>query len=166
LIFHAVNAFNSQELRNALAHFSKDRIAIVSEGLLTYLDHKELERLSTSLHEILSKHNGLWITDIPTNAFRKSLSQGGIWNTDKESNNLEKQLNRPITFLFETSKDVEDFFENHGFKVIGSYPYSETIDQLTCIARLNLDKEKVRKFLALRSVFVLEVNNPEVIPTK
>jgi O-methyltransferase involved in polyketide biosynthesis len=156
LIFQIANAFNPQELQNALACFSADKIAIVSEGLLTYLSHEELERLSASLHEILSKRDGLWITDIPTNAFTKSLSQQGIWDTGKGSGDMEKQLNRPIKFLFETSQDVEDFFESHGFTVVEAHPYSETIDQLACIGKLNLDKEKVMKFLTLRSVFVLK----------
>lgn len=156
LIFQVASAFNPDELKNALALFSKDTVAIVSEGLLTYLNREELERLSASLHEILSKHDGLWITDIPTNAFTKSLSQQGIWDTGKGSGDMEKQLNRPIKFLFETSEDVKDFFESHGFTVVEAHPYSETIDQLTCIGKLNLDKDKVIKFLSLRSIFVLK----------
>lgn len=77
LHFQAANALDMGRLSTAAAAFKYDRpVAIITEGLLPYLNHREKKALAGNIHELLGKYHGLWITsDVHTKQYLQETSQ-------------------------------------------------------------------------------------------
>jgi O-methyltransferase involved in polyketide biosynthesis len=77
LHFEAANALDRESLSRASAVFGFDQpIAIITEGLLPYLNRKEKAVLAGNVNEILRKYGGIWIaSDVHTRHYLAEISQ-------------------------------------------------------------------------------------------
>jgi O-methyltransferase involved in polyketide biosynthesis len=68
LHFQAANALDMKSLSTAASAFKRGKpIAIIVEGLLTYLNRREREIIAGNIHELLEKYGGLWVaSDVNT----------------------------------------------------------------------------------------------------
>jgi len=57
-----LDALDEQHFRQVVARFPEGELAIVNEGLLTYLEPEDQERFCSTIHDILIERGGWWIT--------------------------------------------------------------------------------------------------------
>jgi O-methyltransferase involved in polyketide biosynthesis len=57
-----LNVLDEKKFHEIIGHFPQGEVAIVNEGLLTYLDKQEKEKLCSIIHDILIERGGYWIT--------------------------------------------------------------------------------------------------------
>ena len=62
LYFYDGNALNQGDLLTATKVFKKEPIAVVNEGLLTYLDFEEKANVAGNVHRLLESFGGVWVT--------------------------------------------------------------------------------------------------------
>lgn len=108
-----LNALDKNNFHEIIGHFPQGEIAIVNEGLLTYLNRQEKENLCTIIHDILKERGGYWITtDIGLKNKDKKL---GLKFNDKimEFNKLHDTEGKS----FESFKEAEKFFKEMGFVI-------------------------------------------------
>lgn len=119
LFLHVANVLNYDEIEPTLAHFSKNKpLAVIHEGLVQYLSHREKTIAAQNIHRILKKFSGAWIT--PDLDSVKQLHNLGLAPEQftKFIGVIEKVTG--INFLahaFQDEKEVHDFFNPLGFHV-------------------------------------------------
>ncbi|MBI4119405.1 MAG: class I SAM-dependent methyltransferase [Parcubacteria group bacterium] len=140
------NALNLSDLRNATKYFKDEPIAVISEGLLRYLNFKEQALLAKNIHALLSKFGGVWIVPIITRATSKNplaIKRGSeIIGRDISKN------------MFENPKQARVFFAKLGF-TIEQRSGMEVAGELVSPQRLGLLKEYVEKRIRPITTFVL-----------
>jgi O-methyltransferase involved in polyketide biosynthesis len=94
------NALDRESLLRASAVFASDRpVAIVTEGLLPYLNREEKTALANNIHEILSGYAGVWITsDVHSMQYREATCE--VWR--------EQVLRIPKSQVFSDSETSSD----------------------------------------------------------
>jgi O-methyltransferase involved in polyketide biosynthesis len=109
----SLNALDTDNLNKIIDHFPEGGIAIVNEGLLTYLDNQEQRLLCSSIHEILKKRGGCWITaDI---YIKNKQPQFGFHYNERVKKFYEQHNTENNSF--ESFSQAEEFFREMGFKV-------------------------------------------------
>ncbi len=147
LYFYDGNALNQGDLLTATKVFKKEPIAVVNEGLLTYLDFEEKANVAGNVHRLLESFGGVWVTpDL-------SLWSGGkaqaVNNRVAHITGIDKQK-----ISFESEAKAREFFEGLGF-VVESHSFREVLDELSSPQKLNLSRERVIEILGARAVFVM-----------
>jgi O-methyltransferase involved in polyketide biosynthesis len=147
LYFYDGNALNQGDLLTATKVFKKEPIAVVNEGLLTYLDFEEKANVAGNIHWLLESFGGVWVTpDL-------SLWSGGkaqaVNNRVAHITGIDKQK-----ISFESEAKAREFFEGLGFAV-ESHSFREVLDELSSPQKLNLPRERVIEILGARAVFVM-----------
>jgi hypothetical protein len=108
-----LNALDELNFHEIAGHFPPGEIAIVNEGLLTYLDKQEKVKLCSIIHDILMERGGCWITaDIYLK--NKQPKLGFQYN-----NEVKEFYSRQNTEgnSFESFEEAEMFFKEMGFVV-------------------------------------------------
>ena len=137
-----LNALDKNNFLEIIGHFPQGEVAIVNEGLLTYLVKQEKEKLCSIIHDILMERGGYWITaDIHLK--NKEAKLGLTFNDEIKKFN-EQQNTEDNSF--ESFKEAEMFFIDMGF----------VIDKKAKIKYSDLSSFKyLIKSLTLRQLFKL-----------
>jgi O-methyltransferase involved in polyketide biosynthesis len=137
-----LNALDATHFHEIIGHFPQGEVAIVNEGLLTYLVKQEKENLCSIIHDILMERGGYWITaDIHLK--NKEAKLGLTFNEKIKAFN--KQQNTEDN-SFESFQEAETFFKDMGF----------VIDQEAKIKYSEMSSFKyLIKSLTLRQLFKL-----------
>jgi O-methyltransferase involved in polyketide biosynthesis len=139
-----LNALDKNNFQEIIGHFPQGEVAIVNEGLLTYLNKQEKEKLCSIIHDVLTERGGYWITaDI---YLKDKDAKLGLKFNDKikefnEQHNTEDNS-------FESFKDADTFFKDMGFVIDkeAKIKYSEMSSYKYFMKSLTL-----RQFLKLRN---------------
>jgi O-methyltransferase involved in polyketide biosynthesis len=106
-----LNALNENNFKEIISRFPQGEVAIVNEGLLTYLNKEEKEKLCSIIRSILLERGGVWITaDIYLKHKQPKL---GLKNSDV-INEFKKQQNTEGN-SFNSFKEAKLFFNDMGF---------------------------------------------------
>lgn len=140
--FESINPIHD-DLGNFAGRFNGNPVAVVNEGLLMYLTLDEQKRvrdnISNFLHE--NSHNGAWITPdfsyTATPATDRSLVGLAKWRIRKST----REGNR-----FKSEQEAKDFLKCGGLKV-EILPNSHLADNLSTVKILEMDVERVRKYM-------------------
>jgi hypothetical protein len=57
-----LNVLDEESFREIAGHFPQGELAVVNEGLLTYLHKEEQEKVCSTIHGVLRERGGWWIT--------------------------------------------------------------------------------------------------------
>jgi O-methyltransferase involved in polyketide biosynthesis len=108
-----LNALDKVNFHEVTGHFTPGEVAIVNEGLLTYLNREEKERLCSIIHEILIERGGYWITaDIGLK--NKDQKLGLKFNDKIKEFNIQQKTEENS---FESFNEAEIFFKEMGFVI-------------------------------------------------
>jgi O-methyltransferase involved in polyketide biosynthesis len=157
LYFRVANALDRDELFSATSSFQPGSpIAIITEGLLPYLTRAEKDTLAAYVHDLLKQYGGIWVTpDVGTKQMRERLAQGDMNYVQQRIGNISGATG--VDFennLFVDEDELRQFFIKAGF-TIEEYPHTSVIDELSSIAILNLNREKVFEVLRTPKTLVL-----------
>jgi O-methyltransferase involved in polyketide biosynthesis len=159
LHFETANALERESLSRASTIFGSGRpVAIITEGLLPYLNREEKTVLASNIHEVVSRYRGVWITsDVHTRQYReatlrldKKLRERQNRISSSTGSNLESNL-------FADENDLQSFFDEAGFQ-IEEYQYSNMVQDLSSVRLLNLNQEDMKRafeLLALSKTLIL-----------
>lgn len=113
LEFLPLNALDKNNFLEIIGHFPQGEVAIVNEGLLTYVNRQEKEKLCSIIHDILMLRGGYWITaDI---ALKNKEARLGLKYNDEIKEFNEQQGTEDNSF--ESFKEAEIFFKDVGFVI-------------------------------------------------
>lgn len=152
LRFRAASVLDLGQLRFAAASFDEGPIAIITEGLFSYLTPQEKIVVARNIHAILKEHGGLWIVTDLTRIFKIG---------DVKAAELRKKISSstgfsPIAGCFGSIAEAKTFFNRIGFSV-HDYRRSEVIDSLSTSNSSWLTRRKIQKLLEPQATFALEV---------
>jgi hypothetical protein len=108
-----LNALDKNNFLEIIGHFPQGEVAIVNEGLLTYLVNQEKEKLCSIIHEILIERGGCWINaDI---GLKNKEAKLGLKFNDAVKSFNEQQHTEDNSF--ESFEEAEIFFRDMGFVI-------------------------------------------------
>jgi O-methyltransferase involved in polyketide biosynthesis len=144
--FYPLNALNYNEwegLGNKFFAGKQAKIAVVHEGLAPYLSREEKDRLRDNIKRFFSAFasKGAWIT--PDFYPYSSAQKTGIARLMEQR--IERRTGRKYS-RFSGLEEVREYVIQAGFQA-EFVDSASIIDQLTCISKLNLDKETIRRAL-------------------
>jgi O-methyltransferase involved in polyketide biosynthesis len=108
-----LNALDKNSFHEIISHFHQGEVAIVNEGLLTYLDKQEQKKLCSIIHDILIERGGYWIT---ADIYLKNKQPKLGFKHDDEKKEFYKQHDTESN-SFESFKEAEKFFREMGFVI-------------------------------------------------
>ncbi len=108
-----LNALDQQGFNKIIGKFDPGEVAIVNEGLLTYLDKEEQKKLLSIIHDILIERGGCWIT---ADIYLKNKQPRLGFTYDDEKKDFYKQHDTESN-SFESFKEAELFFRDMGFVI-------------------------------------------------
>jgi O-methyltransferase involved in polyketide biosynthesis len=108
-----LNALDKNSFHEIIDHFHQGEVAIVNEGLLTYLDKQEQKKLCSIIHDILIERGGFWIT---ADIYLKNKQPKLGFKYDNEKKEFYKQHDTESN-SFESFKEAEMFFTDMGFVI-------------------------------------------------
>jgi len=120
----AMNALAQGELAAAVAELPPGPIAILSEGLLMYLDDDEKRRLAASVRDVLGARGGVWIN---ADIYLRSPEHLRLGQDDRTREFLA--THRVDENKFASFADAEQRFAQAGFTVLrreGASPIRQT----------------------------------------
>ena len=152
---HPVNALSLDDLTAAARHLRGKPFAVVHEGLLPYLVRAEKQVMVRNLHAILKAHQGIYVTpDVSTKARYQSMIDSNPSIVALFAALSGVTARNMIENAFEDWDDAVRFFEEAGFR-IDRRPYFDDTYELSAIARLKADPEKVMAMIRPREVWVM-----------
>jgi O-methyltransferase involved in polyketide biosynthesis len=160
LHFQAVNALEWDSLLAAAAAFVLDRpLAVITEGLLPYLDRGEREVIAMNIHTLLDTYERIWITSDVSS--RQTWSAIALTNTQSATNMRERlrliseRTQRNIEEnAFANDAEIQQFFTQAGFK-IEEYLQSNIFYELSSIKRLEYTRAEIEPILVKQKTFIL-----------
>lgn len=147
LYLEEANALSLSQLQKACRHFSKDKpVAVVIEGLMSYLTMNEQRKVLQNVRKILGKYGGAWITtDFST---ERSLKEGfGKDESDNEKfmKSLDKLAgNNRDKNRFESETQVAHFIRDNGFRIISKNPENKGI-KIVSAKILHIKAEQLKR---------------------
>jgi O-methyltransferase involved in polyketide biosynthesis len=108
-----LNALDENNFHEIIGHFPQGEVAIVNEGLLTYLDKQEQKKLCLIIHDILMERGGYWIT---ADIYLKNKQPKLGFKYNDEIKEFYKQHHTESN-SFESFKEAEMFFKDMGFVI-------------------------------------------------
>ncbi|MGD0996033.1 MAG: class I SAM-dependent methyltransferase [Candidatus Bathyarchaeia archaeon] len=164
LHFQVANCLDMESLSKAAMAFKFDRpLAIITEGLIPYLNRRETGVLAGNIHEVLEKYGGLWIaTEVHTKGYWQEISQLDEKLIRKRLSAISSSTGSDFeSNAFADKNDVEQFFGKAGFK-IEEYSHSKVLEDLSSVKLLNLnqeEKQKIRRGLEIFKTLILTPRN-------
>jgi len=150
----AGNAMDINTLEDGLSLLdSRENVVIINEGLLRYLNFKEKERVAKTVHEILERFGGLWIT--PDISLVKALETENS-KTKSKIDQISKRIG--INVKSNSFRDIGEalsFFEELGFSV-EEHGFLEVVDELVSPERLHQTKKQAEDLIRENCVFVMK----------
>lgn len=135
-------------------------VAIINEGLLTYLSVEEKEILARNIHDYLGKHGGVWITPDLSNGDRMRR----IAEIFPDSAETGKRLSEAVGRNIQTNSvggglnGAIQFYSDLGFK-IKTLRSIDFVEHLTALDKIDdTVSDEFLDVLADASVWVLEVD--------
>ena len=130
----------------------KTKIAVVHEGLASYLSLTEKEKLRDNIAAFLGKYasTGEWITP----DFYPYENSQRTWLSRMIQNRLEQKTQVKMHH-FGDAKEVLQFLSEGGFQA-SSRDYSFIMSEVSCIAKVPLDRETVRRALSRYRVYLAQ----------
>ncbi len=156
LLWHPLNAVNEDDFSKIEQFFDGQPVSFINEGLLPYLNHDEKGKVARSIHQILKKYGGVWITpDISSNGRLKELvdldpNMGRVIQTISGRTGRDLQNNS-----FASLEIAVKFFEDIGFKTT-QYDQSSLVPRLTSLEEIEVDPKKLDVILDHGKIWVLE----------
>jgi len=110
-----LNALNRTAFNEIADSFTNGPVTIVNEGLLMYLSMKEKEQLCNTIHSLLKKHGGYWITaDVYTKLppeIRDTIPKSSGEAAFLAQHHIEDNK-------FDSYEAAEAFFNEQGFEIV------------------------------------------------
>jgi O-methyltransferase involved in polyketide biosynthesis len=108
-----LNALDQNSFYGIIDRFPQGQVVIVNEGLLTYFNKQEKEKLCSIIHNILIERGGYWITG---DIFLKNKEQKLGLKFNDEINEFNEQQKTEDN-SFESFEEAETFFREMGFMI-------------------------------------------------
>ncbi len=108
-----LNVLDEKQFMEIAARFPKGELAIVNEGLLTYLNKTEKEALCKIIHQVLTDRGGFWITAdiyIKDKTEFMDFKMDEKWQKFAEEHHIEENM-------FESFESAAAFFKRMGFAI-------------------------------------------------
>jgi len=126
-----------------IERFGEGPVTIINEGLLPYLSHAKKEKVARSIHRLLKKRGGVWITpDVYTSDRMKELMALDLHYlkvmriiSGRTGQNLQSNA-------FRSAEENEQFFTNLGFKLT-KWNQCELVPRLTALNKVEIDPKKL-----------------------
>jgi len=157
LHFQVANVLDYKSLLRAAIFFKSDQpLAVITEGLLPYLDSHEKEISANNIYELLRKCGGIWITpDVSTRQSWKSISQIDRIHMLQRIGNISRITERNLkSNVFADENEVKQFFNKAGF-TIQEYQQTNVFKDLYSVKSLNLNRNETMRILQGRKTLVL-----------
>ena len=151
LYFYDGDALDENDLSAATKMFKKEPVAVVCEGLLSYMNFEEKAKAAHNVHRLLEIFGGAWIT--PDLSLWSSGKTQKVNNQVAAITGIDKQK-----ISFENEAAARAFFEEQGF-VVESHSFKEVLDELSSPAELGLSRDRTIDILGSRAVFVMTSQN-------
>ena len=152
LRFCSTSILDFEGLRCASATLSKGPIAIITEGLFSYLTAEEKIIAAKNVRKILEQRGGVWIVTDLTRVFTPD---------DSNAAELRERISKvtgfsPITGCFASISQASRFFKRLGF-IVRDYRRSEVMPFLFTPKRTQLTVSEIENLLKRQATFALEV---------
>jgi len=152
LHFHIASILEEEQLNSAVSTLNAGPLAIITEGLLSYLTPQEKVIAAKNMRALLATHGGVWIVTDLTRVFRPD---------DQMATELRNRISAatgfsPITGCFASISEARRFFKHLGFKV-RAYRRSDVMHKLSSRTAPGLNDHAIRKLLKPQSTFALEI---------
>lgn len=163
LYVQPLNAMDGSQFENALQFFAPGPITIVNEGLLVYLDEEEKRALCKTIHAILKRRGGHWITgDVylknPDHEPGINNGNGAIKQTQEDNKWKEFLTEHNVNAnKFNSYDEAEAFFISCGFRVAHKAPTLHKSLSALSYFSTPIKAEDVDEWLKYRQTWVLEV---------
>jgi O-methyltransferase involved in polyketide biosynthesis len=108
-----LNVLDKNNFHEIIGHFPQGEVVLVNEGLLTYLDREEKEKVCSVIHDILAERGGYWIT---ADIYLKNKQQKLGFIYDDKIKMFNEQQNTEDK-SFDSFKEAEKFFKDMGFVI-------------------------------------------------
>jgi O-methyltransferase involved in polyketide biosynthesis len=159
LHFETANALDLESLLKASTVFVSDRpVAIVTEGLLPYLNREEKTVLANNIHELFRRYQGVWIaSDVATRQYLEATLRLDEKRRERHNRIASSTGSDLESNLFADENDLRNYFDKAGFR-IEEYQYSNMTQDLSSPRLLNLsqeDRERAFELLALSETLIL-----------
>ena len=154
--FSPLNALDEKDWDRIGQQYFADqsrKIAVINEGLLSYLTRDEKSQLRDILKRFFTIYalEGMWVSPDFTNPPSPNVN----WIARHVQKSYEIKSERPFD-RFRNHKEISDFLTQGGFQA--EFPSNEYIlDQLTCIPKMHLQKERIRPYLAQDQVCIAKL---------
>jgi len=145
--FHLLegNALNLEDLLSATRFFTDAPIAVINEGLLSYLNRAERTTFAQNVHTLLERFGGVWITpDIEIPLTKETIGQIAEQAKDRTAQieaitGIDVLQNR-----FENEEAARTFFEHLGFQ-IERHSFMEVANQLVSSSQSPLAQKAMER---------------------
>jgi len=162
LQFETVNALDKEQLEKAAAHFTGERFAICSGGLVMYFDMEEKATMAKNVHDVLRQNRGCWITiDISFGDIRKKLmaeaSPESIEKFKGVMGAINTQTGRDMMANdFKNEAEATAFYEALGFRV-EKYPFYDGSFEISTLRLVPEEmRERILNVLSNTMAWILE----------
>ncbi|MFX1277320.1 MAG: hypothetical protein ACFFAT_20045 [Promethearchaeota archaeon] len=157
LYLRALNILDEKAFAEIISLFPAGPIAIVNEGLLSYLDELQKRKLCEIIHNLLSIRGGYWIT---ADIYRKTNKEDPIiedFFDDYVKSFLE--IHHVEENRFESFELWEAFFKNCGFDICKKIEASRSqISSIKFLARFSRNKlEDLKRINMPRQTWILKI---------
>ena len=138
-------------------------VAIITEGLLTYLTREEKDILSGNVHKILNQYGGIWVTPDVSTRWPPDVSTEQTWKVNPQTEKNMRQQIRNISGLterdieknsFTDADDVRQFFTKAGF-AMEEHANSNVLEDLSSVNFLGLSIKEISKMLQTLTTLIL-----------
>lgn len=152
------NALKSDDFKKIESYFKTDEpIAVINEGLLRYLTFDEKRQVAQNIYDLLSKHDGVWITcDVTPKKFMNSQDKA-LPEFNKNLANITSRNN--LNDRFEDENHIRKFFGAIGFELVEIHKFSEMKNELYSVNELGIIDDKIEKTLEDAIVVVMKIKN-------
>jgi hypothetical protein len=151
-------ALPNQLLNKTENIFKPDQPVLIScEGFLLFLGKEEKRQVCLNIKEMLERHGGVWLTPDFTSTIGMSPTKVNDSGFNQTLDSLKTLITKTLSEnAFQTSEEAREFVIELGFK-LKEFQIIDVIDELSCVNKLNLNRELVEKQLNNRSIFILTV---------
>lgn len=152
LKFFAANALDFDALAKASEHLAPP-IAIINEGLLTYLTMEEKIVVAQNIHRLLKQKKGVWISPDFQPLEKRTGIKAAILKKVIDLTGRDTAKNS-----FQNEKELSDFLRETNFKM-EAIPQLELMGELACAKRFNISPEDIQESLGHRKIYILSALN-------
>jgi len=156
----SLNALNYEDFKKVgefIRNNTNSEIVIIHEGLLMYLGDEEKKRFRDNIKRFLKEYspNGVWVTTDFSFGSRDKLKEGKKDNffVRMAKRRIEKYTGRKFS-LFRNEKEIKEYLRDFSYQKI---PVNSILKELTCINRLNLDKNVVKELVESYYPYVIRL---------